>query len=513
VISQLGLSSHENATPISILHNSAAHLVGPGRSLGGVVIGYLGVRIFSPLPVAKSILTVGGIPVLIGLVAMASTGEALYAGLKALVCAVKSNSVNGASSSTLVDRSCWQMLGYILKRKKSLLSMRVLHLVFALVSSENASCLRDLRGGFSDLLGDLDIWCVETLEKPEKDSKNSQATDETSPTSDLIKKLTEDPLVESNGADLEKALYEHLLQMLSEDPKHCLEMLREAKIVPKLLRRLSQGTPNQTSILLLLSHLLAHKGNSAAFDLITFGHHILATLPPPDALERENVLTDTVELRNKCLQLLHSLMYAGKAVNIGFCEEFVSRLGFDFVLLFATPNLHSTTLLWSLRLLLLLLTSSGNLKTKFRDGHPHAFAFGRTISVSSGQHRQAGVILPLKKQDSKIGISTDEEGTSGSGLGSGVGNREASSGVSVASITGGLGGKGSKGVGGWARLSLLLAQRCEELRSDSKVEQNSGDKEILPTEVWLILCAMVLGQPCRNVSLKIDGDQVNMLPI
>jgi len=37
----LGMSSSENATPIKVVHNSAGHLLGPARSLGGVIIGNL----------------------------------------------------------------------------------------------------------------------------------------------------------------------------------------------------------------------------------------------------------------------------------------------------------------------------------------------------------------------------------------------------------------------------------------------------------------------------------------
>lgn len=66
IAKQLGMSSHENATPIRILHNSAGHLGGPARSLGGVVIGYLGVRVFSPRPVAMIVENVGGCSVLLG---------------------------------------------------------------------------------------------------------------------------------------------------------------------------------------------------------------------------------------------------------------------------------------------------------------------------------------------------------------------------------------------------------------------------------------------------------------
>lgn len=60
------MSSHENATPIRVVHNSAGHLSGPSRSLGGVVIGYLGVRVFCPRPVAAMLDNVGGCSVLLG---------------------------------------------------------------------------------------------------------------------------------------------------------------------------------------------------------------------------------------------------------------------------------------------------------------------------------------------------------------------------------------------------------------------------------------------------------------
>ena len=55
----LGMGTGENATPITILHNSAGHLMGPSRCLGGVIIGYLGARVFNPHPVSKVMETVG----------------------------------------------------------------------------------------------------------------------------------------------------------------------------------------------------------------------------------------------------------------------------------------------------------------------------------------------------------------------------------------------------------------------------------------------------------------------
>jgi len=39
IAKHLGMASGENATPIRIVHNSAGHLLGPARSIGGVLIG------------------------------------------------------------------------------------------------------------------------------------------------------------------------------------------------------------------------------------------------------------------------------------------------------------------------------------------------------------------------------------------------------------------------------------------------------------------------------------------
>jgi multisubunit Na+/H+ antiporter MnhG subunit len=132
IAKQLGMSSHESATPIRILHNSAGHLAGSARSLGGVVIGYLGVRVFSPRPVATTIDTVGGCAVLLGLIAMAQDVESLYAGVKALVCVVRSNKVAQAE----MDRKRgYQTLAMLLRRKRSLLNSHILHLAFSLVGT------------------------------------------------------------------------------------------------------------------------------------------------------------------------------------------------------------------------------------------------------------------------------------------------------------------------------------------------------------------------------------------
>lgn len=66
IAKQLGMSTHENATPIRLLHNAAGHLSGPARTLGGVVIGYLGVRVFCPRPICTTVQAIGGSNILLG---------------------------------------------------------------------------------------------------------------------------------------------------------------------------------------------------------------------------------------------------------------------------------------------------------------------------------------------------------------------------------------------------------------------------------------------------------------
>lgn len=135
IAKQLGMSSHENATPIRILHNSAGHLAGPARTLGGVVVGYLGVRVFSPQPVSVMMDTVGGCNVLLCIIAMAQDVESLYAGVKALTCVVRSNK----SAQHEMDRKrSYQTLGMFFKKKKNLLNSHILHLTFSLVGTVNS---------------------------------------------------------------------------------------------------------------------------------------------------------------------------------------------------------------------------------------------------------------------------------------------------------------------------------------------------------------------------------------
>ncbi|RNA03216.1 WD repeat and FYVE domain-containing 3 [Brachionus plicatilis] len=55
-----------------VLSNTAMQLQGASRTVGGVVTGYVGVRLFQPMPMSKSVESLGGAGFLLALVAMAT---------------------------------------------------------------------------------------------------------------------------------------------------------------------------------------------------------------------------------------------------------------------------------------------------------------------------------------------------------------------------------------------------------------------------------------------------------
>lgn len=164
-------------------------------------------------------------------------------------------------------------------------------------------------------------------------------------------------------------------------------------LVPRLLYVLPAvmcgPPPTRTMLLTLLGVLLA--GNPRPVDLLHFGQLVTATLSSPALDEKnlllqettpvsweqaqasgmENALRDPVScvlLRNRCLQMLHSLLFTGRsAINQPFCTEVVRVLGLDWVLLWTQPNLHPSTVVWGLRILV-ALSSNPVLLQKFREG-------------------------------------------------------------------------------------------------------------------------------------------------
>ncbi|XP_071644042.1 WD repeat and FYVE domain-containing protein 3 isoform X2 [Temnothorax longispinosus] len=377
IAKQLGMSSHENATPIRVLHNSAGHLSGPARALGGVVVGYLGVRVFSPKPVATMIDNVGGCSVLLGLIAMAQDVESLYAAVKALVCVVRSNQ---AAQQEMDRRRGYQTLAMLLRRKCPLLNSHILHLTFSLVgtvdSGRETSAIPNVTA-FQDLLCDLQVW----HEAP---------------------------------GELLRSLLEHLYELIAEssEKRTNLRLMRDLQLVHKLLHILSDVKLSSTrQILLALLSILLSQPRQA--DLLWFGQFIVATLPlcsEKHLILREGEGTkdgegESILLRNRCLQLLHSLLFNGSKVNVNMCEEVAKVLGLDWVLLFLQSDLHSTTVIWGLRILVAMCSVQSILQ-KFKEGTSNggwlrhtdhnkmALALGCHQQMSTGEIKPSGLHVP-----------------------------------------------------------------------------------------------------------------------
>ncbi|CAH0558995.1 unnamed protein product [Brassicogethes aeneus] len=362
IAKQLGMSSHESATPIRILHNSSGHLAGSARTLGGVVIGYLGVRVFCPRPVATIIDTVGGCSVLLGVIAMAQDVESLYAGVKALVCVVRSNKVAQAE----MDRKRgYQTLAMLLRRKRTLLNSHILHLAFSLVgtvdSGRESSAIPN-KTAFQDLLCDLEVW----HEAP---------------------------------GELLRSHLEHLYELAAEssEKKNNLWIMRELQLVEKLLHITVEIRHSATRHILfsLLSVLLG--GQPRQNDLLLFGQFLVSTLPAASNInekllnlregdsEREGE-GEHILLRNRCLQLLHSMVFSSRN-TVG--DEISRTLGFDWLLLFMQQNIHSSTVLWAVRILV-AICSSPTLMLRFREGSINGGWLRYTEQVT---HNKMAVVL------------------------------------------------------------------------------------------------------------------------
>ncbi|XP_066149954.1 WD repeat and FYVE domain-containing protein 3 [Euwallacea fornicatus] len=368
IAKQLGMSSHESATPIRILHNSVGHLAGSSRTLGGIVIGYLGVRVFCPRPVAITIDTIGGCSVLLGLIAMAQDQESLYAGVKALVCVARSNKV---AQAEMDRRRSYQTLAMLLRRKRHLLNSHILHLAFGLVgtvdSGRESSAIPN-RTAFQDLLCDFEIW----HEAP---------------------------------GDLLRSHLEHLYELVyeSSEKKHNTWVMRDLCVVEKLLHITPdvKHTATRQVLFSLLTTLLGSQPRSN--DLLLFGQFIASTLPRSGTMNEKNIVLregepecEVILLRNRCLTVLHSLVFSSRN-QVG--EEITKILGFDWLISFMQPNVHSTSVLWALRILV-AACSSPFLICRFREGTSNGGWLKHSEQVT---HNKMAVVLGCPPHSPSVG--------------------------------------------------------------------------------------------------------------
>ncbi|XP_068245244.1 WD repeat and FYVE domain-containing protein 3 isoform X2 [Palaemon carinicauda] len=395
IAKQLGMSSHENATPIRVLHNSAGHLSGPSRSLGGVVIGYLGVRVFCPRPVAAMLDNVGGCSVLLGLVAMSKDVESLYAAVKALSCVIKTSKT---AQMEMNQSSGYQTLALLLRKKKPLLNSHILHLCMTLAGSGEAreSSAIPNTPAFNDLLCDLDVWSdapgelcrtlLEHLVELAKESGERHANVRKMRSLGLVSRLLHLLYGQTQGKDtISHSPTNHSISPNNISSSNTSSYSDNNSISPGTAYGLTNSVTQTTPVIFsLLSALLAN--NPRPQDLLCFGQFIVSTLPilslsekhielktSEDQRELDNgdapgLTMKNILLRNKCLEIMHTLLYNSNknTIHLGFCEEVVKVLGLDWVLLFVQGHLHPSTVLVALRMLVALLSNSGLLQ-KYRE--------------------------------------------------------------------------------------------------------------------------------------------------
>ncbi|XP_045551374.1 WD repeat and FYVE domain-containing protein 3 isoform X1 [Salmo salar] len=395
IAKQLAVSSHENATPVKLIHNAAGHLNGPARTIGAAVIGYLGVRAFVPKPVATNLQYVGGAAAILGLVAMAQDVEGLYAAVKAMVCVVKSNPL---ASKEMERIKGYQLLAMLLKKKRHLLNSHILHLTFSLVGtvdSGHETSIIPNTTAFQDLLCDFEVW----LHAP---------------------------------YELHLSLFEHFIELLTESSEAAknAKLLREFQLIPKLLltlRDTSLSQPTISAISNVLSLLL--QGFPNPYDLLRFGQFISSTLPTFAVCEKFVVMeinneekidggndedfggllsANLILLRNRLLDILLKLLFTSKekcTVNAQACEELVRTLGFDWLLMFMEEHLHSSSVTAALWILVVLLSNQPIL-TRFKEGLTGGEWLDHTDSVLTNK---IGTVMGFNVGRSAGGRSTLRE--------------------------------------------------------------------------------------------------------
>lgn len=169
-----------------------------------------------------------------------------------------------------------------------------------------------------------------------------------------------------------KSLLEHLLELATETAHrtHNLRTMRDLQLVSKLLYIINDvKVVNTKNVLIqLLAALLA--GQPRPTDLLCLGQFMAFTLPSPSQTEKgvtpkesdceKECEGENIVLRNKCFHVLHGLMFTQRnLVNTVVCEEISRVLGMDWLLSFMQENVHPSTVLWALRIFVILCSGQG----------------------------------------------------------------------------------------------------------------------------------------------------------
>lgn len=213
-----------------------------------------------------------------------------------------------------------------------------------------------------------------------------------------------------------RSLLEHLLELASEssEKRSNIRIMRDLQLVTKLLHLITEiYDPGTREILFSLLTILLG-GQPRHGDLLLFGQFIIAKMPqlmsdnekcitlsnisfnpaddPKDDPEQHqrNTLIRRILLRNRCLTLLHCLLFTNRnTVSNIICDDISRILGLDWVLLFMQPQVHSTTVILGLRILVVMCASE-TLISRFRDASQNGGYLRYTEFISQNNNLVLG---------------------------------------------------------------------------------------------------------------------------
>lgn len=189
-----------------------------------------------------------------------------------------------------------------------------------------------------------------------------------------------------------RSLLEHLLELASEstEKRSNIRIMRDLQLVSKLLHIITDIQDNGTRDILFGFLTILLGGQPRHSDLLLFGQFIAAKLPQigsdseksidlsktvsmtttneSSGTDDQHAISANIILRNRCLALLHSLLFTNRnTVNHIVCEDISRILGMDWILLFLQPHVHSSSVILGMRILVVLCANE-TLIGRFKDG-------------------------------------------------------------------------------------------------------------------------------------------------
>ncbi|XP_058527545.1 WD repeat- and FYVE domain-containing protein 4 isoform X2 [Ochotona princeps] len=351
IAKEMNISARDHATPVFLMRNCAGHLPGCLRTIGAVVVGQLGVRVFHCSPAASSLDFIGGPAIFLGLISLATDDHTMYAAVKVLHSVLTSN----AMCDRLMQHICgYQILAFLLRKKTSLLNHRIFQLILSVTGTAElgfkSSAITNF-GVFQNILCNFKLWM--------------NTTD-----------------------NLELALFSHLVEILQsprEGPKNA-EAAHQARLIPKLVFLFNEPNLSPCRIPKVIAILGCQlRSYFSIQDVLRIGLFVVYTLKPSSVNERQSCVDrawdpsvpagsqtsgKTIWLRNQLLEMLLSVISSPLLhLSSELREETFLSLGPDWFLLLLQGHLHPSTTVLALKLLLHFLSNPA-LRGRFKDGLP-----------------------------------------------------------------------------------------------------------------------------------------------